>query len=85
MKTKKSSKFEKIIGAIIPSLFFGALTLFIPAIITVLQFTEIDKMPWPFFFFIIVIFALPLIGIIYNLIVRIIEINGGEEDEASKY
>ena len=37
------------------------------------------------FIFIMVIFIFPIVGIVYNLIVRIKEINGGEEDEASKY
>ena len=37
------------------------------------------------FIFIMVIFIFPIVGLVYNLIVRIKEINGGEEDEASKY
>ena len=42
-------------------------------------------MPWILYIFIMVIFIFPIVGIVYNLIVRIKEINGGEEDEASKY
>ena len=42
-------------------------------------------MPWILFIFIMFIFIVPVIGIIYNLIIRIKEIMKGEEDEASKY
>lgn len=85
MRNTKTSKSKKIIGAIIPSIIFGVLILFIPAIITYFQFTESEKIPWIMFWFIMLFFIVPIIGLIYNLIVRIKEINGGEEDEASKY
>ena len=50
-----------------------------------MQMTEMEKIPWPLFWFLVVLFLFPIIGIIYNLFRRIKEINGGEEDEASKY
>lgn len=49
------------------------------------QLTESTKIPWIFFALLEFILLIPLTGIGYNLIVRIKEINGGEEDEASKY
>ena len=42
-------------------------------------------MPWMLYWFMVLLFGVPIIGIIYNLVGRIKEINGGEEDEASKY
>ena len=53
--------------------------------ISYFQFTESSKIPWLIYFFIMGIFGFPVIGIVYNLIIRIREIQGGEEDEASKY
>lgn len=42
-------------------------------------------MPWIIYSFIIFILIIPVISIVYNLVIRIKEIKGGEEDEASKY
>lgn len=85
MRNIKTNKIKKIKGAIISSLIFSLFFIFIAVIITYFQFTELDKMPWILYIFIMVIFIFPIVGIVYNLIVRIKEINGGEEDEASKY
>lgn len=85
MRNTKTSKATKIIGAVIASIIFGALILFIPIMITYFQITQGDKMPWIIYFIIIGFFAIPTSGIVINLITRIKEINGGEEDEASKY
>lgn len=85
MRNIKTNKKKKISGAIISSLIFSIFFIFIAVIITYFQLTEIDKMPWILYIFLMFIFIFPLIGIIYNLIIRIKEINGGEEDEASKY
>lgn len=85
MRNIKTNKSKKIKGAIISSLIFSLFFIFIAVIITYFQFTELDKMPWILYIFIMVIFIFPIVGIVYNLIVRIKEINGGEEDEASKY
>lgn len=81
----KTNKSKKIKGAIISSLIFSLFLIFIAVIITYFQFTELDKMPWILYIFIMIIFIFPIVGIVYNLIIRIKEINGGEEDEASKY
>lgn len=85
MRNTKTSKTKKIIGAVTSSIIFGALILFVPVMITYFEFTEEVGMPIPVYLFIMALFAFPTIGIIYNLVTRIIEINGGEEDEASKY
>ena len=49
------------------------------------EITEAEKIPWIIYFFLIGIFGIPVICIIINLVSRLKEINGGEEDEASKY
>ena len=85
MRNIKTNKSKKIKGAIISSLIFSLFFIFIAVIITYFQFTELDKMPWILYIFIMIIFIFPIVGIVYNLIIRIKEINGGEEDEASKY
>jgi len=82
--TRKSNN-KKILGACLSTLIFGILFMFIPIIISYFQFTEAEKMPWLLYIFIIVVFLFPFIGMIVNLISRIKEIKGGEEDEASKY
>lgn len=85
MREIKTNKNKKIKGAIISSLIFSLFFIFIAGMITYFQFTETDKMPWILYVFFIIIFIIPIISIFYNLIIRIKEINGGEEDEASKY
>lgn len=85
MRKVKTNKGKKIVGAIISSsffvLFFGGLI----AMISYFNFTESDAMPLPIYIIFMSIFGLPLISIVYNLVLRIKEIIGGEEDEASKY
>lgn len=85
MRDTKTSKTKKIIGAVISSVLFGSVFLFIIGIITYFQCTEPKNMPWFIYGFIILVLGVPLLGIIVNLVSRIKEINGGEEDEASKY
>lgn len=81
----KNNKKKRIISAVISSLMFSIFFLFVESIITYFQITEAEKMPWILFIFIMFIFIIPVVGIIYNLIIRIKEIMKGEEDEASKY
>jgi len=85
MREGINDKTKKIMGAVTSSLIFSALFIFLVIMITYFQLTEDEKMPWFIYFFIIAILATPILGIIVNLISRIKEINGGEEDEASKY
>ena len=85
MRKDKYNKSKKIVGAILSSIIFSLFFVFMIVLFIYLQNTETDKLPWLLFWFFIIIFSLPIIGIIYNLIIRIKEIKGGEEDEASKY
>lgn len=85
MRNVKTSKSKKIIGACISSFIFSIFFIFLIFSMTYFQITEEDKIPWFMFIFLNTIFAFPVIGIIYNLISRIKEVLGGEEDEASKY
>ncbi len=85
MRNVKTNKRRKIRGAIISSLIFSIFFIFLIATISYFQFTESDKIPWIIYLILMTILLIPIIGIVYNLIIRIKEINGGEEDEASKY
>ena len=85
MKDVSSDKSKKIIGAVCSSIVFSLLFVFMIGLFIYFQNTETEQLPWIFFLFFMVIFGLPIIGIICNLIIRIKEIRGGEEDEASKY
>ena len=78
-------KSKKILGAIFSSLVFGVFFLAMTFSITFFQFTEEEALPMGAYVFLMIIFGLPLLGIIINLILRIKEVLGGEEDEASKY
>ena len=64
---------------------FGSFFLFLLGVISYFQFTEVDKLPWFIYAFFVLLFGLPIVGIIYNLVLRLKVIYGGEEDEASKY
>ena len=85
MKSVDSNTSKKIFGAIISSVVFGFIFLFFSILISYFQFSESDKMPWLLFIIFLFISTIPLFGIVINLINRIKEIKGGEEDEASKY
>lgn len=85
LRDVKSNKTKKIRGAIISSITFSIFFIWLNGIITYFQFTEKEKMPWIIYSFIIFILIIPVISIVYNLVIRIKEIKGGEEDEASKY
>ncbi len=85
MRNTKTSKTKKIIAAILVSLLFILFLGGILGMISYFQFTESTKIPWVIYFIIVLLFGLPLFGMIYNLFLRIKEILKGEEDEASKY
>ena len=85
MRDVRRSKRKKITGAVLSSLIFGSFFIFLVSIITYFQVTEADKIPWLVYAFLMFLFGFPIVGIIVNLVNRIKEINGGEEDEASKY
>lgn len=85
MHDDKSLKNNKKVGAIVSSIIFCLMFLFLGCMILYFQLTDEETIPWILFVILEFILFIPIIGIIYNLIVRIKEINGGEEDEASKY
>lgn len=85
MRNTKTNRGQKIRGACLSSIIFSAFFIFILGIISYFQFTEVEKIPWILYGFLVLIFIFPIISISYNLVIRIKEINGGEEDEASKY
>ena len=81
MKEIKSNKKKKIFGAVLSSLIFGILFLIPTIVFIVMGYVDHSKI----LFLFSLLFLIPFIAIIVNLIKRIEEINGGEEDEASKY
>lgn len=85
MRDVKTDHNKKILGACISSLVFSALFIFIFSMMTFFQITEEEKIPMFIFIILSIIILFPVVGIVYNLVIRIKEIKGGEEDEASKY
>lgn len=85
MRKKSKNHKEKIIGAVFSSLAFSSIFIFLIGIISYFQFTEEEKIPWLIYDILMFIFILPLLSMVVNLIKRIKEIMGGEEDEALKY
>lgn len=81
MKEIKSNKKKKIIGAVLSSLIFGLFFLITAIVFIVMGYVEHLMI----FYLFSLLFLIPFIAIVVNLIKRIEEINGGEEDEASKY
>ena len=85
MRDVRTNKRKKITGALISSFIFSLLFIFLAVIMTYFQIVETDKLPWIVYAFFMLILVFPIVGIAVNLVIRIKEINGGEEDEASKY
>lgn len=85
MRELKTNKNKKIRGAVSSSLIFSSFFIFLISVISYFQFTENDNIPWLIYIILMMLLSFPLIAIIYNLRLRIKEIKGGEEDEASKY
>lgn len=85
MREPKKNNKSKILGAVLSSAIFSLIFIAIGATITYFQFTEAEKAPWIIYGIIMFLFIIPVLGIVYNLIIRIKEIKKGEEDEASKY
>lgn len=84
LKDFKKNDNRKILGACLSSLIFSLFFVFFIILFTVLVFTEED---FPFILYLILcmVFGFPVLGIVINLIKRIKEVRGGEENEASKY
>ena len=84
MKKSTYKKNGRITGAILSSLLFGWLFLFLIFIITFLQFSEGEQMPVLMYLFVMTTLLIPTVGIGISLYFRIKEIKSGEEDEAKK-
>ncbi len=85
MNTKKDEKSKKILGTLVSGLTFASIFIIFTGLITYFQFTENGPIPWTIYLIIMLILLVPIISIVFNIIERIKEIKGGEEDEASKY
>ena len=85
MNSIKTNNQKKISGAIISTILFNLLFIFMMILITYFEITEEDKIPLILFGFFMIILVLPQIGTLINLRNRIKEIKAGEEDEALKY
>lgn len=85
MNTKKDEKSKRILGALISGITFSLMFIIFLILITYFQFTESEKIPWILYLIIVLILLVPIISVLFNVIERIKEIKGGEEDEASKY
>ncbi len=85
LRNVKTSKTKKIVGAILSSLIFSSFFLLLVGVISYFQFMESNKIPWIIYLGLMFLLLLPILGMGKNLVSRILEINKGEEDEASKY
>ena len=78
-------KNKKLLGAILSALVFILYYGIIFGGIFLFEILYPKEMPLVLFFILIVLFGIPLVGIIMALYSRILEIQGGEEEEAKKY
>ena len=86
MRNLNTNHNKKILEACLSSFIFSLMFIFLAFIITYFEFINPeDAMPILIYIFFMIILLVPIVGIIINLIRRIKEIKGGEEDEASKY
>ena len=85
MRDTKSNKTKKIIGAVLSSIIFGILFSIPTIVFLYIGYMEDKFNSFNLGYLLALVFLIPVIAIIINLIIRIKEINGGEEDEASKY
>ena len=83
MTTEKKNRQKKRFGSLVSAVIVIA---FMAAWMALLIWIKIqDAMPNVIFYIMILVYILAIIGIIIALVQRLSEINGGEEDEASKY
>lgn len=85
MNNKKDENSKKILGAVVSGITFMSTFIIFILLISYFQFTLEDNIPWILYLLIILFLSLPVISLIFNIIERVKEIKGGEEDEASKY
>ncbi|MCM1052719.1 MAG: MerR family transcriptional regulator [Ruminococcus sp.] len=85
MKDISKRNKRKIEGAVLSSLMFSSIFIFLICVLTYGTFFVEDSIPIILYLFVMFILGMPILGIVINLAKRIKEIKGGEEDEASKY
>lgn len=84
LKDYKKIDQRKILGACLSSLSFSIFFIFFIVFFTILLITD-NSFPFILYIILCFIFGFPILGIAVNLVKRIREIKGGEENEASKY
>ena len=72
---------NKIIGCVLS----GGLVLSYYVFLFSIIISAHNEMPISLFLFFIILFLVPIIGIVFVLFMRISEIRSGEEEEAKKY
>lgn len=81
----KSNNTKKILGAVLSSVIFLSIYIGMMGSFIYFGLYEDSGVPKFFIIFIMIILSIVCISMIVNLVNRIKEIVGGEEDEASKY
>ena len=72
---------NKIIGCVLSG---GIVLLYYIFLFSIILVSH-NEMPISLFLFFLILFLVPIIGIVYVLFMRISEICSGEEEEAKKY
>ena len=85
MNKSDKNHFIKILGASLSAFFVGLYFIILVIVISYFQFKDVDRMPWVVYGIVTLLLLSFVALIIINLVKRIYEIKGGEEDEASKY
>lgn len=85
MNKSDKNHFIKMLGASLSALLVGLYFIILVIVISYFQFKDVDKMPWVVYGIVTLLLLSFVALIVINLVKRIYEIKGGEEDEASKY
>ena len=85
MNKSDKNHFIKMLGASLSALLVGLYFIILVIVISYFQFRDVDKMPWVVYGIVTLLLLSFVALIVINLVKRIYEIKGGEEDEASKY
>lgn len=84
VRDMKKNDNKKIWGACLSSLVFSLFYILMEVLFIFVKFSD-SSFPMLMFIIFELVFGVPIIGIVINLVKRIAEIKGGEENEASKY
>ena len=78
-------KNSKLMGALISGGIIVAYLVMVVTCFVYAQYISFDKLPIGMFICLLGFICLPIIGILVALLLRVKEINTGEEEEAKKY